>query len=166
MKSIARAGRIALVGLGLLGLAACGGSAATTAPQPTQASQAAAPPSSATTAPAPTVGATPTMELAPTPTVNMAAPPAVAGTTVEAKAKLFAFSPASLEVTAGTTVQWTNEDDIEHSVTSGAPPEGDAVFDSGFFTKGQVYSYTFSEPGTYAYFCMRHNSMLGTVVVK
>ncbi|HYF61862.1 MAG TPA: plastocyanin/azurin family copper-binding protein [Herpetosiphonaceae bacterium] len=165
MKILTRAARGALLGLGLLALAACGESAATAPPQPTGDTQGVSV-AQATVAPLPTLAATPTIALAPTATVNMAAPPAVSGTTVEAQAKLFAFAPARLEVTAGTTVRWTNEDDIEHSVTSGAPPEGDTVFDSGFFTKGQSYSYTFADPGTYAYFCQRHNSMLGTVVVK
>jgi plastocyanin len=160
MTSFTRAARLALIGLGLLALAACGDSAATPAP-PTQA-VAAAPTVAATMAPV----ATATLEVAPTATVNMAAPPAVAGTTFEAKLQLFAFSPNPIEVGVGTTVQWTNEDDIEHSVTTGAPPEGDGVIDSGFFTKGQAYSYTFAEPGTYEYFCRRHNSMTGTVVVK
>jgi plastocyanin len=165
MTSFTRAGRRALIGLSLLALAACGDSAATPA-QPTQPIAAAAPTTAATVAPVATIGATATMALAPTATVNMAAPPAVSGTTVEAKLQLFAFSPNPIEVAVGTTVQWTNEDDIEHSVTSGAPPEGDGVIDSGFFTKGQSYSYTFAEPGTYEYFCRRHNSMTGSVVVK
>jgi plastocyanin len=166
MTSFTPAGRRALmIALSLLALAACGDSAATPS-QPTQPIAAAAPTAAATVAPVATIGATATIAMAPTATVNMAAPPAVAGTMVEAKLQLFAFSPNPLEVAVGTTVQWTNEDDIEHSVTTGAPPEGDGVIDSGFFTKGQVYSYTFAKPGTYAYFCRRHNSMTGTVIVK
>jgi plastocyanin len=174
MKIFTYATRRALIGLSLLALAACGDSAATPATQSvpaTQAVAAAAPtPTSgspaATVAPVATAAATATIEVAPTATVNMAAPPAMAGVTVEAKLQLFAFSPSQIEVGVGTTVQWTNEDDIEHSVTSGAPPEGDGVIDSGFFTKGQAYSYTFTEPGTYEYFCRRHNSMTGSVIVK
>jgi plastocyanin len=165
MTIFTRASRRALIGLSLLVLAACGDSAVTLV-EPTQAIAAAPTPTSGS--PAATVApvATATIEVAPTATVNMAAPPAVAGATVEAKLQLFAFSPNPIEVGVGTTVQWTNEDDIEHSVTTGAPPEGDGVIDSGFFTKGQAYSYTFAEPGTYEYFCRRHNSMTGSVIVK
>ena len=147
MTIFTRAGRLALIGLGLLTLASCGDSAATPS-QPTQAVAAAAPtPTSGSPAATVAPAATATVAVAPTATVNMAAPPAVAGATIEAKLQLFAFSPNPIEVGVGTTVQWTNEDDIEHSVTTGAPPEGDGVIDSGFFTKGQAYSYTFAEPG-------------------
>ncbi|MFT3989069.1 plastocyanin/azurin family copper-binding protein [Aestuariivirga sp.] len=79
--------------------------------------------------------------------------------------KLFQFQPGNLEVKVGTTVTWTNGDDIEHSVTSGAPGKESKVFDSGFFKKGGTYSFTFTTPGTYTYFCKRHNSMKATVTV-
>ncbi len=80
--------------------------------------------------------------------------------------KLFQFQPGTIEVRAGTTVEWTNRDDIEHSVTSGTPnaPAGD--FDSGFFTRGGSYAFTFTKPGTYSYFCRRHPSMTASVVVS
>lgn len=77
--------------------------------------------------------------------------------------KLFTFAP--IEVRAGTTVTWTNGDDIGHSVTSGAPPTGDGTFDSGLFEKGQTFAFAFTTPGEYAYFCTRHNSMVGVVRV-
>jgi len=79
--------------------------------------------------------------------------------------KLFQFQPGNLAVKAGTTVVWTNGDDIEHSVTSGMPGKESGVFDSGFFKKGGTYSFTFTKPGTYTYFCKRHNSMKATVTV-
>ncbi len=56
-------------------------------------------------------------------------------------------------------------DDIEHSVTSGTPPTPDGKFDSGFFTLGKSYSFTFTQPGDYTYFCKRHKSMTATVRV-
>lgn len=79
--------------------------------------------------------------------------------------KLFTFSPEPLTVKAGTTVVWTNQDNIEHSVTSGSAPDGDGAFDSDFFTQGQTFAHTFSQPGQFSYFCKRHNSMVGTVTV-
>ena len=80
--------------------------------------------------------------------------------------KLFQFKPKMLEVKAGTTVTWTNGDAIEHSVTAGAPAKETGAFDSGFFGKGGTWSHTFSEPGTYSYFCKRHNSMMATITVR
>lgn len=93
----------------------------------------------------------------------MAAQPG--GVEVQATIKLFMFDPEPLEVKAGATVVWTNEDNIEHSVTSGTPPTPDGTFDSELFTQGKTYAFTFSEPGAYAYFCKRHPSMVGTVNV-
>jgi plastocyanin len=83
----------------------------------------------------------------------------------EAKIQLFSFKPGVLEVSAGTTVTWTNMDAIEHSVTHGAPPVPGGNFDSDFFTQEQTFSFTFTEPGEYIYFCRRHNSMTGKVKV-
>ena len=87
------------------------------------------------------------------------------GTTVEADIKLFAYQPDPLKVQPGTTVVWTNQDDIEHSVTYGPPPAAGQSFASGLFGKGRSFSFTFAEPGEYLYFCLRHNSMVGVVRV-
>lgn len=89
------------------------------------------------------------------------ATPAFAGEVVENQIKLFQFQPRELSVKAGSTVKWSNGDDIEHSVTS----KQDGQFDSGFFKKDGTYEFTFSAPGTYDYFCKRHPSMKATVVV-
>ncbi|MBA3943824.1 MAG: cupredoxin domain-containing protein [Herpetosiphonaceae bacterium] len=139
--------------------------AATTAPTGTS-----APTTTMTTPPMPTavpVQPTPTgvpAAAAPAPTTRPA--PASAAAKVLAEIKLFQFKPNVLEIKAGTTVVWTNGDAIEHSVTSGTPPTANGAFDSGFFTQGQSFTFTFTKPGTYSYFCMRHNSMTGTIVVK
>lgn len=87
------------------------------------------------------------------------------GGTAEVSIKLFSFNPKVLEVPAGTTVVWTNGDAIEHSVTNGAPGKPGGAFDSGFFTEGQTWSFTFTEPGEYPYYCRRHESMTGMVKV-
>lgn len=71
-----------------------------------------------------------------------------------------AFSPATLTVTAGTTVKWTNKDGVTHTVTS-----DNTLFDSGNVLPNGIYSYTFSTAGTYTYHCSIHTSMKGTVVV-
>jgi plastocyanin len=91
---------------------------------------------------------------------------ASAGGAADATIKLFQFQPKALDVKVGTTVTWTNADDIEHSVTAGEPGKESGAFDSGFFKKGGTYSFTFDKPGTYTYFCKRHNSMKATVTVS
>lgn len=72
----------------------------------------------------------------------------------------FAFSPATLTVKVGTTVTWTNKDNVGHTATSDT-----GVFDSGMLQKGESYSFTFSQAGTYPYFCAPHPYMVGTIVV-
>jgi plastocyanin len=70
------------------------------------------------------------------------------------------FSPNPVEVKAGETVTWVNDDSARHTVTS-----KDGTFDSGMMGKGQSFSYTFDKAGEYSYFCEPHPSMVGTVVV-
>ena len=61
----------------------------------------------------------------------------------------------------GTTVTWTNRDDIPHAI---------AAVDKGFKSKAldtdDSYSFTFTTPGTFAYFCSLHPHMTGTIVVQ
>jgi plastocyanin len=92
-------------------------------------------------------------------------PAAAMGSMEHATIKLFMFQPNPIEVAAGTTVMWQNEDAIEHSVTAGAPDAPSGAFDSGLFDQGRMFSWTFDAPGEYAYFCMRHPSMTGVVRV-
>lgn len=73
----------------------------------------------------------------------------------------FSFAPVTLTVGVGTTVTWTNRDDIPHTVVS-----DDKVFKSKVMDTDEKFSYTFSKPGTYPYFCSVHPKMTGTVVVK
>jgi plastocyanin len=73
----------------------------------------------------------------------------------------FNYEPADLEVEAGTTVTFTNEDGFAHTVTA-----KDKSFDSGNLDEGATFEHTFDEPGTYAYLCAIHNSMTGTVTVS
>jgi plastocyanin len=78
----------------------------------------------------------------------------------------FQFKPSPVEVNAGTQVAWTNNDDILHTVTSGTPENPDGRFHSPLPGKSAAFSVTFAEPGTYAYFCKRHQSMRGEVRVR
>jgi plastocyanin len=72
------------------------------------------------------------------------------------------FSTASLTVTAGTTVTWTNNDDMTHTVTA-----DDNSFDSGYLSIGSKFSKAFSVKGTYTYHCAIHSTtMKGTIIVK
>jgi plastocyanin len=67
-----------------------------------------------------------------------------------------AFIPRELEVSAGTTVTWVNEDVIYHAVAYGTPdtPASEALFEpSGDFPRGESFSYTFETPGTHQIYC-------------
>ena len=83
--------------------------------------------------------------------------------TTEVKIDNFSFGPATLTVAAGTTVTWTNRDDIPHTVVSTADPK---AFKSKVMDTDEKFSYTFAKPGTYPYFCSVHPKMTGTVVVQ
>ena len=77
--------------------------------------------------------------------------------------KLFQYQPGRVKVAPGTTVTWVNEDDIFHSVTA---DKGDPGFDAPLDSKGKSFSFTFSQPGTYAYHCERHEHMRGEIEVR
>ena len=95
------------------------------------------------------------------------------------------FEPKTATIKTGETVTWTNESEIEHTVTAyeDETPDGAAYFASGGFESertarnrvtegliapGENYEHTFEEPGTYGYFCIPHegSGMVGTVRVK
>jgi plastocyanin len=90
---------------------------------------------------------------------------AMAAETLAADIKTFQFKPKVIEVHAGAAVTWTNQDNIEHTVTSGMPETPDGAFFSEPFGKGKSFTATFDKPGEYAYFCSKHRSMHGTVKV-
>jgi plastocyanin len=70
------------------------------------------------------------------------------------------YNPSILTVAPGTTVTWVNEDDIPHTVVS-APNVRSKPLDSE-----DKFSFTFTTPGTYKYFCSLHPHMTGTIVVQ
>ena len=82
-------------------------------------------------------------------------------TSAEVKVDNFSFGPASLTVAVGTTVTWTNRDDIPHTVVS-----TDKVFKSKVLDTDEKFSFTFDKAGTYPYFCSIHPKMTGSVVVQ
>lgn len=73
----------------------------------------------------------------------------------------YAFSPASINISAGTTVTWTNLDSVPHSATA-----DDSSFDTSTFGNGAQKSITFSKPGTYTYHCTVHPMMKGVIIVS
>jgi len=77
------------------------------------------------------------------------------------------YDPQVIDVTVGTTVTWDNVDNTVHTVTSGEPPvDADGVFDSEMMSAGDVFEFTFTEAGSYNYYCTFHPWMLGTVNVE
>lgn len=99
--------------------------------------------------------------------------------------KGFAFNPTPLEVVKGTTVTWTNEDTVPHTVTTGvAPPTfpplpsgasptpfpslstGDGRVNSGRIEPTETFSFTFNDAGTFNYFCAVHPAMRATITVR
>jgi plastocyanin len=89
---------------------------------------------------------------------TFAAPP---DATAEVKIDNFSFSPATLTVPVGTAVTWTNHDDIPHTVVS-----DDKSIKSKALDTDEKFTFTFSQAGTYSYFCSIHPKMKGTVVVQ
>lgn len=82
------------------------------------------------------------------------------GQTVEISVVDFAFEPAIVSITAGTTVIWRNDGERPHTVTA-----DDGSFDSGRLDPGETFSFTFTTAGEYAYQCGFHPEMRGTVEV-
>ena len=74
----------------------------------------------------------------------------------------FTFTPQSVTVKAGTKVTWTNKDDIPHGIAS----SNNAFAKSKALDTDDSYSFTFTTPGTYQYFCYIHPHMTGTIVVQ
>lgn len=80
------------------------------------------------------------------------------GTTADVSIQSFDFNPASVQISTGDTVRWTNRDSADHTVTG-------STFNSGVIRTGQSYEFRFTEPGVYNYICSIHPTMRGTVTV-
>ena len=134
-RSRPRAALLATLVALAVALAACGSSSATAAP---------------TTAP-----------VASAPASSAASPASGGGGGTAVTIKDFAFSPATLEVPVGATVDWSNQDSTAHTVTA-----DDGSFDSKSLASGQGFSRTFPTAGTFTYHCSIHSSMKATITVK
>jgi amicyanin len=75
----------------------------------------------------------------------------------------FAFAPAIITVTVGDTITWTNQDAAPHTVTTSSGPQ---PLNSPNLSTGQSWTFTFTAPGTYPYYCAVHPDMHGEVVVR
>ncbi len=73
----------------------------------------------------------------------------------------FSFTPQTLTVHSGTTVTWINKDDVPHTVTS-----NEKKFKSPALDTDERFTFTFSAPGTYNYYCSIHPHMTGRIVVQ
>ncbi|HVV13580.1 cupredoxin family copper-binding protein [Amycolatopsis sp.] len=82
--------------------------------------------------------------------------------TVQVAIKNYAYDPAALTVAVGDTVTWTNDDTAPHTVTVS---DGPVKFNSPNLQQGQTFTYTFTQAGTYSYYCAVHPDMKATVTV-
>ena len=79
--------------------------------------------------------------------------------------RTFQFAPDTVQVRVGTTVTWTNWDEIEHTVTTGTPDGRDGMLNAVLRTRGDSVSRTFERAGTWPYFCDHHQFMRGVITV-
>jgi plastocyanin len=116
-------------------------------------------------APAPTSAAPTTTPTAAAPRPSRPAASSAAAParrdTVRANMRQLEFAPTRIEIAAGTTVVWTNNAPLQHSVVA-----DNGGFDSGLIDPGKRYAHTFTKPGTYTFHCLPHPFMKGVVVVR
>jgi plastocyanin len=74
----------------------------------------------------------------------------------------FSFGPATITIPAGSTVTWTNNDDVPHVVSS----DDNKMFKSKALDTDDRFSFTFTKPGTYNYYCAIHPKMTAQIVVQ
>ena len=99
--------------------------------------------------------------IAPLVAIAIAAASPARAATIEVKIGNFTFNPKQVTVKAGDTVTWVNNDDIPHTVTSKT-----LVFRSKALDSDDKFSFTFTAPGSFDYFCSLHPMMTGTIVVE
>jgi plastocyanin len=108
-------------------------------------------------------------------TAPISAPPAPAGPVVNISSLM--FEPSMTTVKVGTTITWRNDEAITHTVTSGrfegvdettglrSSQSPDGTFETKLTGKGKTFSFTFTKPGTYTYYCDIHQGMNATITV-
>jgi plastocyanin len=95
--------------------------------------------------------------------IFIAAAPATQPAAVQVRIDNFKFDPKEIVVSVGTKVTWTNADDVPHTATAKGE---DSAFDSGAIDTDEKFSFIFTKPGVYAYYCKVHPHMTGVVTVK
>ena len=85
---------------------------------------------------------------------------AIAQSADSVNVQAFVYDSAEIAVPVGTTVTWTNNDPVDHTVT-----DVYQAWDSGLFGAGATFSKTFDAPGEYTYYCIPHPMMIGKVIV-
>jgi plastocyanin len=116
---------------------------------------------STTPAPAPAPVSNPAQNASNSANTATPTPAPEASTSSSVSIANMSYSPSSLTVKKGTTVTWTNNDDVAHTVTA----DSGNAFDSGNMDKGKNFSHTFDTAGTFAYHCTYHSNMHGKVIV-
>ncbi|MGH7537763.1 MAG: plastocyanin/azurin family copper-binding protein [Gemmatimonadales bacterium] len=86
--------------------------------------------------------------------------------TVTVAIQALGYKPKQLDVTVGTRVVWTNQDEIAHTVTATADSGTAPLFSGALSGKGQSFSFTFERAGTVSYHCARHTFMRGAIRVS
>ena len=109
-------------------------------------------------------GDSPTATPPPTPTATPTAD-TLSGGGATTQASIQNFAHEDLTVQVGGTVVWTQRDGTTHTTTSGTPGNPDDVWDSDSLNQNQTFSRTFTQPGTFLYFCSIHPSMTATISV-
>lgn len=92
--------------------------------------------------------------------ILMALPTALRAEDTVIEVKNYMFVPQSITVKAGTVVTWKNTDQIPHGIA-----DKNKLFRSPAIDTGETYSFTYTTPGTYSYFCTLHPYMTGTIIV-
>jgi len=85
----------------------------------------------------------------------------IGGATVQVVMTNRTYDPATVTIKVGDTVTWVNQDAPQHDVVA-----DNGEFKSDLFDKGQTFSFTFTQAGTYPYHCSIHSGMTGVVVVQ
>lgn len=80
---------------------------------------------------------------------------------IEVKVDNFTFAPETITVPANADVTWLNRDDVPHVIAS-----TDGLFRSKALDTDDKYTFTFTKPGTYSYFCAIHPKMVGKIIVR
>jgi plastocyanin len=121
-------------------------------------------------------GCSASAQSAPTvPSSTTSAPSAPAGPMINLSSLM--FNPSTTTVKVGETVTWRNDEPITHTVTSGrfmgidkttglrSSQKADGMFNAKLDGKGKTFSFTFTKPGTYTYYCDIHQGMNATITV-